>query len=246
MKNVAVLISTLIVLLVTTVVATPTYWRQLQPGIEYAKLTRLSGFHLGYVHAFRIDLTHNRLQLAIAEDHRDKIATVADLAEQDQAIIGINGGFFSQELRPLGLRISDYRQRNPLKSTPWWGIFYVLNQQPSIISRNQFRPSNQIQFAIQSGPRLLIKGKIPTLKGGVDTRTALGTTPDGKVVIAVTDHLMLTTAALARVMASHLGCDYALNLDGGSSSQLYVNTGKFKLAVPGLSAVTDAVLVIPK
>jgi exopolysaccharide biosynthesis protein len=43
-----------------------------------------------------------------------------------------------------------------------------------------------------------------------------------------------------------LGCMNALNLDGGSSTQLYAKTQDFSLSIPSFSAVTDAVVVVPK
>jgi uncharacterized protein YigE (DUF2233 family) len=251
MKHAVVKISAFMVLLITTAVATPTHWRLIKPGIEYAQLGMLSGFHTGYVHAFRIDLTHNQIKLAVAEDQRNKIATVSDLATIFHAVIGINGGFFSQELKPLGLRISNYKERYPLKATPWWSVFYVLDNQPHIVSQREFRAIKHIQFAIQSGPRLIVNDKITrSLKPGADTRSAIGITLDHKVILAVTDHLKLTTTQLARLMrASHieggLGCCDAMNLDGGSSTQLYAKIDNFIVQVPSFSAVTDAILVIP-
>lgn len=248
MRHSVVKIIILMVLLITTAIATPTHWRTLKPGLEYTKISVFSGFHTGYLHAFRIDLKLYQLNLAIAEDRQNKIATVLDLTTSSRALIGINGGFFSQELKPLGLRITDTKQRNPLKGTPWWGIFYIANNQPFIVSQKRFNPSNRIQFAVQSGPRLIINNSIPaSLKPGVDNRTALGIS-NGKVVLVVTESLSLTTTQLAKLMKASqidggLNCQNALNLDGGSSSQLYANIDSFSLNVPGLSAVTDAILV---
>lgn len=251
MKHV-VKIAILLTLLITTAVATPTHWRTISAGVAYTRISFLSGFHTGYLHAFKIDLQKNQLKLAIAEDQRNKIATVTDLATTTDGIIATNGGFFSQELKPLGLRVSDFKQRTPLKPTPWWGVFYIKNNRPYITGFRGFRMSPDIQFAIQSGPRLVIDAKVPiSLKPGVDSRTALGITSKGEVMLVVTDRLNLTTTQLAKLMRAPpieggLDCRYALNLDGGTSSQLYVKTDDFSLKVPGLSAVTDAIIVIPK
>jgi hypothetical protein len=43
-----------------------------------------------------------------------------------------------------------------------------------------------------------------------------------------------------------LECTDALNLDGGSSTQLYANVRLFKINVPGINAITDAILVVPR
>lgn len=252
MKQAVVKLSALMVLLITTAIATPTHWRTLSPGVEYTKLSMLSGFHTGHLHAFRINLEQNKLELAIAEDQRNKIATVLDLVVTSKGIVGINGGFFSQELKPLGLRISNGVLRNPIKATPWWGVFYIKNNQPYIVSQKDYRTSKNIQFAVQSGPRLIVNNKIPlSLKPGVDSRTAVGITQRSTVILVVTDRLSLSTTQLAKVMKAPqmeggLGCHEALNLDGGTSSQLYVKTPDFSLSVPSFSAVTDAILVIPK
>ena len=252
MKHAVVRISALIILLCTTVVTTPTHWRLISPGIEYTHLSMLSGFHIGYLHAFRIDLSQNKLELAIAEDQRNKIARVADMTSMYQAVIGINGGFFSQELKPLGLRISSYTERYPLKTTPWWGVFYVLNDRPYIVSQSKFQANKRIEFAVQCGPRLIINNRIPiSLKPGLNNRTAIGITPNSKIIFAVTDNLKLTTTQLARLMRLRqidggLECCNAINLDGGSSTQLSAKGKDFQLEVPSFSAVTDAILVIPK
>lgn len=253
MKRVAVQITFFIVLLITTAsVATPTHWQEVKPGLEYTKIGMLSGFHMGHIHAFRVDLSKFNLKLAIAEDERNKIASVEDLTISNKGIVGINGGFFSQELKPLGLRITNYEQRYPLKATPWWGVFYILNHHPHIVSQKQFKRDKNIEFAVQSGPRLIVNDRIPlSLKPGVDNRTAIGITKDEQVIILVTENLNLTTTQLAKLMRTPqieggLGCDNALNLDGGSSTQLYANSDGFSIEVAGYSAVTDAILVVPR
>ncbi len=98
--------------------------------------------------------------------------------------------------------------------------------------------------AFQSYPMLLMDGVVPqplrTPSSGVDlthrdARLALGTLPDGRVVVALTrfDALGpalgrvpfgLTTPEMAAVMGS-LGCRQALMLDGGISGQLMVRHG---------------------
>jgi exopolysaccharide biosynthesis protein len=76
---------------------------------------------------------------------------------------------------------------------------------------------------------LIVNGKIlSTLKPGLDSRTAMAKT------------------MVASQIEGGLGCINALNLDGGSSTQLYAKYGNFNLKVAGYSAVTDAILVLPR
>jgi exopolysaccharide biosynthesis protein len=43
-----------------------------------------------------------------------------------------------------------------------------------------------------------------------------------------------------------LACLSALNLDGGSSSQLYASMDDFVIDIPGFSRVADAIVVRPR
>ncbi len=57
----------------------------------------------------------------------------------------------------------------------------------------------------------------------------------------------MSTTELAQLMkAEPLNCDNALNLDGGSSSQLHAHLNSFQLDVHGFSNVSDAVIVTAK
>ncbi len=232
-------------------IAQATKWRTLAKGLEYTKIYPMSVPLYGVVHAFRINLRYYNLDLALASDQNKKIALVESLVNANHAIIGINGGFFNPKLKPLGLRIKNGTIRNPIKSISWWGVFYISKNRPHIVSQRAYRPSRHIHFAIQSGPRLIINGRIPSLKAGLDVRSALGITGEGRVVLVATQNLPITTTQLAKLMRKPiskggLGCIDALNLDGGSSTQLYAKINDFMLYVPGFTPVADAVLVIPK
>lgn len=219
-------------------------WQKIASGIEYQDLEGGILTPWSHIYAFKIDLNKNKLALVSAKQLNAKNASADQFAQYSNALLSINGGFFDQEFKPLGLRINNRKLKNPLKFISWWGIFYVKNNKPYISNVNHFYPDNQIDFAIQSGPRLLIHGKIPPLKPGVADRSALGITADGKVIILVSTNAAMTTAELAHLLKTPpLHCTDAINLDGGSSSQLYAHIGSFQLNVHGFSNVSDAVVV---
>lgn len=219
-------------------------WQTLAPGIEYQDLSASLLTPWSHIYVFRVDLQKNQLDVVMAKNLSKPYASANEFAEHSQALLTINGGFFDHKHRPLGLRISQYHQTNPLKKISWWGIFYTKNQKAYLKSLKQFHPSHQIDFALQSGPRLLINGQIPSLKPGVAERSALGITKDGKVILLVTDSAPMDTTALAQLMkAEPLNCINALNLDGGNSTQLSANIDTFHLSVHGLSKVSDAIVV---
>lgn len=240
-----------ILLSTSTSFAIPTKWRSLEPGIDYTTINQAAGFPTGAIHAFRIDLKYFHLDLALTHNNQRPLKTVKNLVQEHGAVIGINGGFFSPTLMPLGLRIKQGQILYPLKNTSWWGVFIIKNNKARIMAKNTFQPTNSIKFAIQAGPRLIINGSVPSLKGGFANRSALGITKKGKLIIAVTDNLLITTTTFAKILKQSinnggLDCYNAINLDGGSSSQLYAQTDNFNLYIPSFSPVADVILVVPK
>lgn len=219
-------------------------WQSLAPGIEYQDLEGGLLTPWSHVHVFRIDLKNNKLELVTAKSLRLKNASADQFAKHTDALLSINGGFFDRDFKPLGLRINQSKLQNPLKRISWWGIFYIKNNRPYITNVNRFNHTDDIDFAVQSGPRLIIKGRIPSLKLASDDRSAIGITPEGQVIILVSTNAAMTTDDLAHIMkAPPLFCTDALNLDGGSSSQLFAHIGSFLLNVHGFSHVSDAIIV---
>ncbi len=235
---------------ITTAFARPVVWRPIAPGLEYSKMAILEAGGQGSIHAFRIDLNQYQLHLTFAKDYQRDAASVKTLAEYAHALLAINGGFFSPAYQPLGLRIQAGKVRAPLKNTRWWGIFYIQDNRPYIVSQRQYHYNRRIQFAVQSGPRLVINGRIPNLKHNFDERSAVGITTNGKIILAATENVPITTRQLADIFKRSnrdggYNCPNAINLDGGSSSQLYARMPGFSLHVPNFSAVTDAITVTP-
>jgi uncharacterized protein YigE (DUF2233 family) len=226
--------------------ATASSWKTLAPGIEYQDIGSNILTPWSHVHTFRIDLKKNKLDLITAQDLDRSQASVDQFAHHAKALIAINGGFFDKAFQPLGLRIGHHVQYSPLKPISWWGVFYVQQQTPHLAGFADYHPNQTIDFAVQSGPRLLINGQIPPLKLGHAERTALGITRTGHLIIVITDHAPMTTTGLAHFMkSSPLFCRDALNLDGGSSTQLYAQLGDVQINAHGFSDVSDAIVVKP-
>ncbi len=230
--------------------AAPTSWQNLQPGLEYARISGFPGFPEGSLQVFRIDLKYYDLKLASTQEGNQS-SLIPDLMQQNDAVIATNGGFFSPEFKPLGLRISEGQILNPLKGTDWWGVFFIAQQKAGIVARGSYQPAIHADFAIQAGPRLLIDGAIPKLSPNIDLRTALGITQSGQVILLATDNVLLSTSDLADIMRrtaaeGGLDCVFALNLDGGHSTQLYTRLSNLSLQVPNYAPVADAILVVPR
>ncbi len=231
--------------------AKETTWTELSPGIEYTKIPISTISNRGRIHAFRFSPNQYNLNLAFAKDYGKLALSAYKLGQNTRSLITINGGFFSPNFDPLGLRVQKGRQRSSVKNTSWWGIFYVKNNKAHIINQRRYHQSLNADFAIQAGPRLLVNGHIPKLKDGLAERSGLGITKNGNIIIAITENANITTIQFATLLHTAenqggLACHNALNLDGGNSSQLYADFPDFSLKINSFNDVTDAITVKAK
>lgn len=137
----------------------------------------------------------------------------------------MNGGMYTEDNSPLGLYIEDYKTINSLNIKSGNGnfylkpngVFYLLKNRKAVVCRTEeFKPNANIRFATQSGPMLMIDGKIhPELKLGsshVNIRNGVGILPNGNILFAISSkEINLYDFALFFKQA---GCSNALYLDG--------------------------------
>jgi uncharacterized protein YigE (DUF2233 family) len=226
-------------------------WIHLADGLAYTTYSFAVGEkNRTAIHAFVVDPKKYRFDVLLAENEREG-STVRALAQQAKASLAVNGGFFTPQHTSIGLIIKDGRRIRRLHRTSWWSVFAIKGDGAHIYSPRQFSHTKDVRMALQVGPRLVINGKIPRLKDGVATRSALGITKEGRVVIAITSGYGLSLRELARRMnvsrwEGGLECTNAMALDGGSSSQLYAHIGEFKLDLPGGIKITNSIGIFPK
>lgn len=146
--------------------------------------------------------------------------------ENKELVFAMNGGMFKQDLSPQGLYIEEgkilsetdtvqnaygnfYLQPN--------GVFYLTNDnQPAIVQTTGFVFSENIRYATQSGPLLVIDGEIHPkfVKGSknVHIRNGVGILPDGQLLFAMSKEKInfYDFASFFR----QKGCKNALYLDG--------------------------------
>lgn len=217
-------------------------WQTLADGINYLDLAQDKQNPWSHLHVFKVDPSKITFELLLASDLQRKAASVEEWSHSGPFALIINGGFFDKNYHPLGLRVRKTTVENPFKNISWWGIFAVQNDHPSILAAKEYNRFSKPELAIQAGPRLLIDGTIPSLKPGLAQRTALCVTKSNKIIILVSEHAALSTEELAKMLQkTPLSCWNALNLDGGSSTQLFAKIGSFSVHVPGISVVSDAI-----
>lgn len=185
--------------------------------------------------------------LDTAGDGRQRIA---DLARSSGALAAINASYFDKDLTPLGLVISDGHEIQPTRQARLLsGIVDVRGGQLELIRTNRLSSTRSLTQAIQAGPWLLENGA--PMPGLEDTRSArrsiIATDRHGRWALISTSPATLAEAA--RLLAhgnppAKLRLRDALNLDGGSSSALYIATNP-PLSIPELGYVTNGLFLFP-
>lgn len=184
-----------------------------------------------------VDLRKQTLRLYLNDKHGTPHRQFASLAQSlsaggEQLVFAMNAGIFMEDLRPLGLYVESGKTIRPLNSrTRGYGNFYmqpngvfVLSDAGATIVATQsyprFASRHRVAYATQSGPLLVIEGKIndalPKSGGRKLPRNAVCVTQDGHVVLS------LAEAPIGfREFAQHLKtthhCKEALYLDGAIS-----------------------------
>ncbi len=177
-----------------------------------------------------------------------KREVVSSMVEDKGAIAGINGGFWKENGDPAGALKVDGKWLNlptrPRGAIGWNKDSSVLFMDRLLVSEEGDQVTvlpqlgskkdwDNLDYIVGGIPLVVYEGEIradfsqevytvPTFTSKKHSRTAVGFTEDGQVFFVVVDgHYTklggMTMDELAQYMYD-LGCDNALNLDGGSSS----------------------------
>jgi uncharacterized protein YigE (DUF2233 family) len=155
-------------------------------------------------------------------------------AKGGRLAFALNGGMFHPDYRPVGLYIEDGRElvnantRNGpgnfhLKPN---GIFYAGAGEAGVMETGAFlKTKPQALFATQSGPMLVIDGKlhprIAKASASAKARDGVCVQGKGRVVFAISEG-EVPFDTFERLFRDGLKCRNALFLDGGSAPALYV------------------------
>lgn len=215
-------------------------WTPLGRGVEHRQLEQ--GAITG--HAFRFRPADVELRLVPAPGGR---ARVADLAPAGDAI-AINASFFDENGRAMGLAIDRGRSLGAPR-IPKWAGFVVERGVPRIVPAPELASLAEAELAVQGFPRLVVAGAVPRLQPQRALRTVVCVAGARVVLLVITSRVDATE--LARFLAAGpeeggAGCRDALNLDGGSSTQLAARWDGFQAGVEGVWGVPNALVVTPK
>lgn len=176
------------------------------------------------------DSRHHALEVVDNEKGPGTGARTAEDAAQGRGIAAINGGFFTAEGDPLGLVYEAGKKYGGLSSSSLGAGLYLHEpslHRPGLLRRRAWdRKTTSTMHILQAGPFLLEDGKpVP----GLSNRRARPRSFllwDGHLGWAIGHCSSTTLSALAQTLAKQpvpsLKVRLALNLDGGSSCDLWI------------------------
>ncbi|NNC89646.1 MAG: hypothetical protein HKN82_14420 [Akkermansiaceae bacterium] len=173
-----------------------------------------------------------RCEIAVADKSaglNSEWQTAAVAAADHDAIAAINGGFFTPEGKPLGLVVENgnlYGAWNGSSSLTS-GVLIVTAARSGLARREKWSPRRPAEHLLQAGPLLLDAGKAV---GGLSKdperpRSFIAWDGGHHWVIAYVRSASLAglAAGLATQPIPEMRLRTALNLDGGSSSDLWIS-----------------------
>lgn len=174
-------------------------------------------------------------------------SSLSSLAAKEGPRLGfaMNGGMYDTGQAPVGLYVEDGREMKGVSTANGPGnfhlkpngIFYVKGDRAGVLETTHYlRAKVKPDFATQSGPMLVVDGKIhPKISADGPSqkiRNGVGVRDDGRTAVFAISDRPVSFGAFARLFRDDLGCRNALFLDGSVSSLYAPDLGRSDLSRP--------------
>lgn len=210
-------------------------WEAVAPGVHYQ---RFNGDGMD-IHVARIEIVRDELRI-VASSETDRGTTVSRFAKRNNAVVAINADYFDEHMKPTGLAIGPCGPWPDTKDTARRAVAAFGPEQGEIFPEEEIMdvPEPWITAAVSGWPtvvrdcKALSDDELPGSKSFTRSRhprTAIGFNRDRtRVYLVVADGRRegvagLTLGELGEFMHEQLGVCFAINLDGGGSSTMWVN-----------------------
>ena len=169
----------------------------------------------------------------------------ASLGEQSASVaFAMNAGMFDEEGRPIGLAIAEGKQVRAINRREGGGNFHLMpngvfqvrqDGSAEVVPTAQWKPSPDIRLATQSGPMLVIDGKLhPKFDqdgSSRHVRNGVGIGPDGRALFVISEDAV-SLGKFGRFYRDRLNSRNALFFDGAVSALWDPANGRRDVTVP--------------
>jgi exopolysaccharide biosynthesis protein len=222
-------------------------WNKVAPGVEVrTEDWKIPGGDEDTVTIVRFDL--HKIKLSVGYQPQQPLL-LHEWMQQERALAIINGGYFDQEDIATALVVSNgkffgesYAGFGGMLSQDTRGNVRLrsLHQQP-------YDPNKeQLAQATQSSPMLMVGGKRTQFNADASQtrRSVVAMDKQGRLLFIASPGQVFSLDQLADQLASSdLSIDVALNLDGGSSTGLYVNGGSPPIEIDSIAKLPLVIIV---
>jgi uncharacterized protein YigE (DUF2233 family) len=195
------------------------------------------------------DPGQGKIELIAARPGHAPVRRLADLETSLDSRAGtvafaMNAGMYGDDGRPIGLAIAGGRQVHALNRRKGSGNFHLMpngifqirkDGRAEILPTEQWKPAANIRLATQSGPMLVIDGKLhPAFEQDGSSRyvrNGVGISPDGRPLFVISDDAV-SFGKFARFFRDRVKARNALFLDGAVSALWDPANGRRDLTKP--------------
>ena len=205
-------------------------WQATTAGIETRVMNVTLGENTERITIVRCDPAQVQFKLAYTPG---EASDVSKWAENSSALMAINAGYFTEENYVTGLTITDGQSFGYLYGD-FAGMFTVNAQQVSDLrwlGQQPYDPAESIIQGVQSFPILIKPGGLIGFPedaddGRVSRRSVIAQDMSGRILFIVSQRGMFSLHGISEWLAgSDLEIDMAVNLDGGTSTGLWMPNG---------------------
>ena len=182
--------------------------------------------------SYIVDTKKQDIKLYWKDDKQENFKSIQNLKmwldkNKMKLVFAMNAGMYRKDNSPQGLFIDIQKTIMPLDTTNGNGngnfylkpngVFYItVDNLPIICNTTNFIDNGKVKYATQSGPMLVIDGKIHSaFKAGstnLNIRNGVGILPDNKIIFAMSKN-EINFYDFANYF-KRMGCKNALYLDG--------------------------------
>ena len=221
-------------------------WQKVSSGIELRyEDWKSPGNNEDTMTILRFDLS--KVHLSVGYQPSNPMS-VSDWAQKEHAFAIINGGYFDQDDNSTALVVSNGQAHG--NSYSGFGGMLSVNGQGHVslrsLSEQPYDPNEQLEQATQSSPMLMINGKRTQFQADASSkqRSIVAQDNQGRLLFIVSPSPAFSLDELADLVASSdLSIKNALNLDGGASTGLYMNSGGKHVEIDSVSALPIVIAV---
>jgi uncharacterized protein YigE (DUF2233 family) len=222
--------------------------QQVIDGVTY-KTVKLPAYEIN-VHVWGFDPA--KFHIKTVQQSTSEGQNVDEFLRGPKDVFATNGGFFDidsrSRLSPSGLLVVDRTTVRDVSPKGGSGVVYATDSTVGIVRRENF-PREGVHSAVQCGPLLVDPGgKMGIRRNDFDRQNRTAVCLKSGSIAAIVVEGGLSLFELAEVLSASpdnggIGCEVALNLDGGPSTQAIFRSERDRVTVAGRWRLQNALVV---